>query len=266
MYACEYHFFPNRDQSEEEFIQKIWSLVGALRQNGQTLNEDFLIFPGSPVRYLCLCPEKDSLAGRFHNKWVRRDLRAINQCSRRAPKHLVLSEVAEMPRACGCKRRPFVCLFTHFLDSSSPVVCGGCNRPIPLYRLPASKEYRRNDFLRWQEIYQDCDSLFMMSGAGEKFGYDQLSQFKSSLTKQGRELCSKLEHRLKIPVYYYLHRYHGSSSEGERKRRCPGCGGRWLLDPPLGRYDFRCEKCRLISVVAVDFQARELAMRSVVPR
>lgn len=53
------------------------------------------------------------------------------------------------------------------------------------------------------------------------------------------------------PVYYYLYRHAGASERAERVRRCPSCGGDWLLAAPLHAiFDFRCDRCRLLSNVA----------------
>jgi predicted nucleic acid-binding Zn ribbon protein len=93
----------------------------------------------------------------------------------------------------------------------------------------------------------------MLSRVGEKFGYNQMAELKSDLTKLGREICAVLEKKTDVPVYYYLHRYYGVSAKAESKRRCPDCKGEWLLKEPIGIYDFCCKKCRLFSVKAPGF-------------
>jgi len=93
----------------------------------------------------------------------------------------------------------------------------------------------------------------MLSRAGEKFGYKQISELKSELTKLGRELCWALEKQTGVKVFYYLHRYYGTSPKNEPQRRCPGCGKQWL-EQDSEVFKLICDKCRLISTVAQDFQ------------
>jgi len=252
MFACEYSFFPKQGGEREIFLQDFWPFVGALGKGGQTVNEDCIIQVRSTIHYICICPEKDSLNTRHHTSYAAKAYKKLLKISARKPHIKITGEVLETPRACQCKRRPFLYLFTHFLDRSSPAVCGKCRQPVPLYRLPRFENGAYDDILGWQEIYRNCDSLFMESCAGEMFGYRQMSDLNSELTILGRKLCTFLERKTGVPVFYHLHRYYGKSSRTELKRRCPGCNGQWLLNKPMGLFDFCCKKCRLFSVIAPD--------------
>ncbi len=54
-------------------------------------------------------------------------------------------------------------------------------------------------------------------------------------------------------VYYYLYKYNGKSRTIEESRKCPNCKGGWFLNEPLhGIFDFKCDKCHLVSNVAWD--------------
>ena len=254
MFAFEYKFFPKRGISPESFLERFWPFVGALGKGGQTTNEDSTIYGSSPVCYICICPEKDSLNPKHHHIYAKKYYQQILRMSACKPQVLLLGEIADSSRACECKNHAFFVLFTHLFDQSSPVACGKCRRPVPLYKFPAFENGAYNLILTWQEIYRDCDSLFMLSRVCEKFGYKQISELKSGLTKLGREICATLEKKMRIPVYYYLHRYYGVSEKSELKRCCPGCKGKWHLKEPVGIYDFCCKKCRLFSVIAPDLQ------------
>jgi hypothetical protein len=92
-------------------------------------------------------------------------------------------------------------------------------------------------------------SLYTGSGIGERFGQRQMEDVKSALSENGREVAESLEQRVNQPVFYFLNRT--TETKTERQRRCPSCGGAWLLKEPWGPYfDFRCRKCRLVSNVA----------------
>lgn len=115
------------------------------------------------------------------------------------------------------------------------------------------------DLLSWQRTYQAMDWLHIGSGAGEMFAYGQISRHDSEFTKQGRELVRHLERRVRRPVYYYLYRYYARSQTREQSRRCPSCGGNWLLPTALhGFIDFRCMRCRIISNIAFDVRTSDL--------
>lgn len=253
MFACEYTFWPRRDVSRPDFIDELWSFVGELRRGGQTVNEDNVILNRSPIRYTCICPERDSLNSQHHTAYARKAYNKLVRLSARKPDFKVRGETVDAPSACVCQKWPFLILFTHFLDDSSPIVCGGFRNPVPLYRIPRLKSGNYSDYLSWQECYCNCDSLFMMSGVGEQFGYRQLSALNSELTKLGRELCAGLEKQTGVRIYYYLHRYYGTSAGGESTRRCPGCGNTWSAhDSDV--FKLRCDDCRLLSTPAEEFQ------------
>lgn len=254
MFACEYKFFPKKKITSKVFLNDFWPFVGTLSKGGQTVNEDYVVHGFAPLRYLCICPEKNSLNPKHHHAYAQKYYQAILKLSVRKPQILLRGEIAESPRACGCKTPTSFVLFTHLYDQSSPVACGKCRRPVPLYKLPIFENGAYDLILVWQKIYRNCDSLFMLSRTGEKFGYTQISEMKSGLTKLGRGICAALETKTKLPVYYYLHRYYGMSQAAETKRRCPNCDGKWNLKKPVGIFEFCCEKCRLLSTQAADFQ------------
>ena len=261
MFACKYSFFPKQGIEREIFLQDFWPFVGALSKGGQTVNEDYIIQGRSTIHYTCICPEKDSLDARHHTFYAAKAYKKLLKVSVREPQIKKTGEILETPQACQCKQRLFFYLFTHFLDRSSPVVCGKCRQPVPLYRLPRFENGAYDDILSWQEIYRNCDSLFMESGAGEMFGYRQMSDLNSNLTILGRELCASLEKRTGVPVFYYLHRYYGASQKAEAKRRCPGCGSKWV-EQESNVFGLRCDKCKLFSTVALEFQNADPSSRA----
>ena len=139
-------------------------------------------------------------------------------------------------------------LFTTFLDDAPPVRCGDCGRPVPLYRIPRlPDEEEHSDIRRWAGAYQAYDTLYMLSGSGERASYLHMSRLDSALTREGRQICAAMAERTGKPWYYYLHRDYSP-----QRQTCPGCGGPWALEEPLhGLYDYRCDRCCLLSVESV---------------
>jgi predicted nucleic acid-binding Zn ribbon protein len=73
------------------------------------------------------------------------------------------------------RRQPYFVLFANFLTDESPVRCGHCFGPVPLYTLPAMGEAGDfQDVLSWQSTYQAMDWLFIGTGAGEHYGHRQM--------------------------------------------------------------------------------------------
>lgn len=251
MFHAEVRFVPRSRREKKPFVQAIWQYAVRLYRHGQIARVYSVTQTGSLIRLLCMIPERCSLGLRFDDARGRAELRRIRRLATRPPLIRITGEAVETPSVCRCRRRSSIHLFTHMFDDSSPLDCGACRQPIPFYRLRRLDLSMRESLLRWQWVYQACDELFMDSGFGEMWGYAQMSRLDSGLTKEGRELCTELEAKLGVPVFYYLHRYWGRDEASERKRHCPGCKGAWLLPKSQGCFHFKCDKCRLLSCLAV---------------
>jgi len=242
-------------KNDQEALDKIQSYLAALLHNNQIVGDHT---PMAKVSggYLVTAnvPEASALADRFASKWVRKCLRELAAVGVTAPKvtHLGTDPASAAP--CKCRKRPFLILFTTFLNAEPPLRCGACFGPIALYKVPATDEAgHHQDILWWQDTYQAMDWLFIGTGPGERFAHDQLSRFDSDLSTHGRELVRALEKKVHVRVYYYLYKHFGRSDRAERKRKCPSCGKAWLRKEPLHRlFDFQCRRCRLLSNVAFD--------------
>lgn len=133
--------------------------------------------------------------------------------------------------------------------------CDAGSGTVPLYLIPftETKQGELHDrVIWWASDYQACDRLQMNSRTGVRFGLDQISKLDSSLSVRGREICGFISEAMGIPVYYYLFRFHCRSMAKERERKCPGCGGHWLLEEQIHDFfDFKCDSCRILSNVAM---------------
>jgi predicted nucleic acid-binding Zn ribbon protein len=251
--AIRFRLGPGTDR--DRALEALQEYLGALWRNGQIMGRQTPIArERTGYSVFATLPATDSLNGRHSNRQVRRALRALAGIGCKAPKVQRLGSDPEGKPACRCRRRLFLILFTSFLHEDSPVRCGGCFNPIPLYAFPTTGyagDY--HDILQWQGTYQAMDWLWIGSGAGERFGHDQMARHNSPLSKDCRDVARTLEHRARRPVYYHLAKALARSNRQERARRCPSCGRRWLLDEPLHNiFDFKCDRCRLLSNIAWD--------------
>jgi predicted nucleic acid-binding Zn ribbon protein len=132
--------------------------------------------------------------------------------------------------------------------SRLPLRCGDCFRVVPFYRLPhADGRKSYEDILHWQRLHEWLDGLWTDSGVGERFAYRELSRHDSDLSKEGRQVCRRIERQSQVPTYYSLHYYSLRSRPASRTRPCPGCGRKWLLGERWHWYSLRCNRCRLVS-------------------
>jgi predicted nucleic acid-binding Zn ribbon protein len=240
--------------NQEAGIDRLQGYLAALHKNGQIVGDS----PTAKIRggYLVVVgvPRGDALHARHGNKWVRRAAARLVDGGLCLPEVRLLGHEPETPSPCRCRRRSALILFTNFLSDESAVRCDACFRPVPLFTLPCTSDAGNYlDVLSWQSAYQAVDTLWIGSGVGEQYAHRQLSDVRSSLSRDGRELARLIEDKTRRPVYYYLMKHYGLSDPHERRRRCPSCKRTWILAKPLhGIFDFRCDRCRLLSNVAFD--------------
>ena len=256
--------FPLRPRARRDrALHAIHNYLGALWRNGQALNAEKPIARarGGYAVFLSL-PAADALEPQHANGQVRRARRALAAAGISSPRVRRLGPDPDGRSECRCRRRSFLILFTSFLHLDSPIRCGECFDPVPLYVLPTTGDAGDyHDILWWKDTYQAMDWLWIGSGAGERFGHEQKARHDSPLSKDGREVAKTMERRARLPVYYHLDKFLARSSRSERARRCPSCGRAWRLEQPLHRiFDFKCDRCRLVSNLAWD--VRELPGRS----
>jgi len=134
--------------------------------------------------------------------------------------------------------------------AESPLSCGDCFRAVPLYRIPHTHGDEYADVLQWEADYKACDTLHMNIGTGERFGERQMFRHDSSLSRRGREICASISSLTGRPTYYYLCKVRARSSAEEERRRCPNCNGQWKLGKRWHLFDFRCDRCLLLSNIA----------------
>jgi predicted nucleic acid-binding Zn ribbon protein len=224
-------------------------LLGSYRLDGHILGGELMTI-AREQRFECYAfiPAHDAFDPKLTGEWVHKRLEGLHSVHLSFPELIEIGCDPSEGEGCTCSEPPSLILFTTYLRIQSPVRCGGCFHSVPLYRLPRFKSGEHSEAITWADDYKACDSLFMNSGAGERFGYRQMSMLTSGLSQQGLRICTHYEQGTGKAAYYYLHRYYGRSVKREKERRCPGCGGEWRLATRWHDFfDFRCDKCRLVS-------------------
>lgn len=225
-------------------------LIAYLRMNGQILGREHpMVVSENQVFAFVMLPEIKALDKTFNNKYVTRFLDKVGE--ENVTVEILGQDVSTDFSALANQK--FLILFTNYISLVPCVRDGETFNPIPLYYLPKTHQGEYYDIISWQANYQACDRLWMNSSVGEKWANKQLADVDSALSKEGLEICQKLYQATQIPVYYYLHKYYAKSRQAELQRKCPKCGGDWLLDEPLHQiFHFKCDKCHLLSNIAFD--------------
>lgn len=242
---------PSDAQAVSEAVSQ---LLGCWYKNGQIISADWAVADsGAGVEFYVTIPERESLEPVHNNRYASEELAALIGRGYGMPTVTILGSDPSQDAVCSCESPSALVLFTHYLSSAPPVRCLDCFRPVPLYRLPHFHDAEHLGLLQWAADYRACDTLQMHCTTGERFGEGQLYRHDSSLSRNGRDICARLEAVLRRPVYYWLRKVRSRSRQEELARRCPACGGAWRLEQRLfSLFDFRCEPCRLLSAIACD--------------
>lgn len=227
------------------------TLFHTWRMNGQIAGREW----GSAevrdaVHTTVLCPESTALASAFDNSYVHAAKAELAQADLNAPLIRVIGKDIDGLDPCDCPTPSTYVLSTNYLSLESPVRCGACFQPVPLYRLPRTQHDEYADIVSWQSDYQACDSLFMNSQVLERVTHREMSSVQSSLATMGRRICQRIEQHTRVPTYYALMKHLGRRRSMEQRRSCPSCGGQWALPTPWHHFDFRCDPCRLVANIA----------------
>lgn len=239
----------DRKCSDNEIYKLIDAYYNALANNGQVISGYELFTDGYDAIYLTtVLPREDSLSKGNNNDYV-------DSCLNKLQGVFEMETIKEGDNfeycpSCTCES-PSCYFFDACNDGESPIVCGDCHRPVPLYEIPyifGEKEHAT--ILWWQQANIAMDTLWCY-GLWDRFTYSQKTLPNSKLNRAGRKIVKELERVLGVPVYFYMN-YFDEPHDGEIvpkglpneiPRSCPQCGGEWIEDSEF----YKCEKCKLIT-------------------
>lgn len=224
----------------------LYGLISAFVQNGQIA--DCRTHPNF-IENECLCVivnifNNDSLDKKYHNIYINKILSKLKTDDFKI--EILGKEFKSLDIATPNSTNAFI-LTTHCYTNESPIRSFEFD-PIPIHYLPKTHQDNESyyNLICWQKDYQACDDLQMQCRVGEQWALTQMGDVNSELSKQGLEICQILTEKLSKPVYYNLYQYY--CLPDEQNRKCPKCGGEWLLKEPLhNEYDFKCDNCYLLS-------------------
>lgn len=253
MLIAELRFDFRTSQAPSENIEKVQHVLDALRMNGQICGHEYRIAETNQafLAYVGI-PDIDALEYQYQNSYVRTFSETLGEYGIAPPVSRLLDEDIQERPTCSCQASSFYILYTSHETLDPPLRCGECFWPVPLYRFPKTYDDSYYDIICWQSDYHSCDRLQMNCQTLERSALRELGQCTSSLSKQGRSICQRVQELVGKPVYYFLYRYRVQSRQKqERTRTCPSCGGAWLREVPLHfRFGYKCDTCLLLANIA----------------
>jgi len=225
-------------------------LLNARRMNGQVCGNEWPIVPhGDGLAAIVLAAEAGALEARWDRRSVTKTLAELAGLGVTV-RHESMGEDPTSASACDCSSPSAYALYTTFLSLESPVRCLDCFQPVALHRFEPVEDDEHYPVICWQSDYRSCDSLQMNCTVLEKAATREISAADSPLSRRGRALCESFAASTGRPFYYYLYRSGGRSVRAESDRPCPGCGQPWKLAERQHLFDFRCDRCGLLSNIS----------------
>ncbi len=216
----------------------IWEGFNVLRKTGQVYENFQLVKADGGYAVYVIMPGADALNIEFcteESVEVMRKLGAIFFLRVDS-----LGACATCEDSCACGAPTWYMLYTDIATEESPLVCGDCGQPVPVYKLPAILDKEgQSIFLTWQEQFQALQKLDMFNYAPE-FTAGELQNPASKLNKTGRGLCRALEKAKNLPVFYHL-----EQNKQNAGATCPICGKEWSRSANSELCSKLCTFCRI---------------------
>lgn len=229
MYFFEIKFTPSdrplnsidmfRSQFSYNFITEY---LDSLCMNGQ-IQEDYTVVDSDGVAIAYVnCPEKKSLILKNNSKLTKGILRRVKKFY--DVEHKILGQnLTYGEDYCECNNPSFYMLRGDVKDDNSPIVCGDCEQPVPLYKLPCDNdELLHAELLAWHKAY----ITFMDMITEDVYPVNEIEREfanpRSNISKWGIEYCNSLEKLIEKTVYYYLY-----NPKEKAPKKCPVCGKMW---------------------------------------
>lgn len=234
----------------EHMFERIDDFIAALRMNGQIYASVHpSVWREKDVLVYAYIPEVDGLNPKYYNDYCRKYVTELRGYGLSGPHVRILDELdyeAEDDSVCRCVEASSYILYKDFLSLTTPIICGSCRLPVPLYRLPPTASGEYNDIISWQTNYEACGNLYLNDAVAQHAVTRELRHAQSSLNQQGRRICANIEQLTGIPTYCYIYQSLGRERRRDKDRYCPICGELWVLEEAWNRFDTRCDKDRIV--------------------
>jgi predicted nucleic acid-binding Zn ribbon protein len=232
-------FAAKKDNFDQD-IKLVDDYLGCLYKNGQIVKYESIFIKDNSVFCCITLPEDSAISGIKSNEYVIKSREEVDQIFK-----VSLETMGENwyfdGKVCECELPSYyvlICnaLIGNLVYTESPITCGDCGSPMPLYKLP--KIFGEKDYYTVREFereYQSVEQLWI-SCLDDKFTFKQRNSRFSPLVKKGRKICKAFEKATGIKFYYYI------PLDDDAVSKCPFCGKDWGT-----RDNYKCDDCRLVA-------------------
>lgn len=204
----------------------IWESFSILRKTGQVYDNFQVIAEKDGFAVYIIMPGADSLDYKYCSPETLESVKKLAAIFFLEIESL--GTVVGCEDACTCESSLCYILATDVAMLESPVLCGNCEKPVPLCKLPGILDKEgQSQFLNWQDQYRALLQLDVANYA-PAYTEKELRDPASRINKMGKKLCQALSNAKKLPVFYRLERQRGTMEV------CPGCGRNWAETHDLG--------------------------------
>jgi len=239
--------------TDNEIYDMIDDYFNVLLNNGQVISGfELFAVDDDTICLTTVLPREDSLSDKNNNDYVKGRLEKLQDFF---DIELVREGAnLEYHASCICEKPSWYFLYNEGNHGESPLVCGDCHKPVPLYEVPCIFNEKAHDtLLCWRQAKSAMNVLWHY-GLWDRFTYGQTALHNSKLNREGRKIGKALEKVLGAPVYYFIYYFceycdddeHCIIPKGLPNRIptvCPQCGGEWIDDNEF----CKCVKCRIIT-------------------
>jgi predicted nucleic acid-binding Zn ribbon protein len=223
-------------------IERIEDYLGCLYKNGQIVDYESIFIKGGFVYCCVTLPEDGAISKANDNEYAAKAKEEVERHFDVSLKTLGENWYLD-DKICECKQPSHYVLVCNALigdiaHTASPISCGDCGYPVPLYKLP--KIFGEKDYYTVREFereYRAIEQLWI-SCLDDRFTFKQRNNRSSPLVKKGRKICKAFEKATGVKFYYHMPMDDDINSE-----YCPFCGKRWNTEK-----DRECVDCRIIAV------------------
>lgn len=236
--------FPDEEQIDPNH-DLIEALLSSFDQNGQLIDYfNFPVIKENTVTYQGAIILPDSLEPQYHTTLGRERIKRLKEEYQIEFDYEITSEI---PRNTLNSIENTTGFFL-YEGGISPVRSLDNSFNVPLYLLPPTSEDRTNyhNIKCWERNSEAIFRTWFRGLEGEEYFFDQMANYQSGLSKQGRKLCQLIAELTGRECYYYLHRY--PDPDAPIIENCPSCNAPWKLpNELLETFKYKCSNCFLIS-------------------
>lgn len=234
MKYCKLKFKAKKKEGAQD-IELIEDYLGCLYKNGQIAEYESIFTSDGTVFCCATLLEKEALIKANRNEYVIEAQAKVEQVF-----DIDLEEMGENwyldRKVCECKVPSHYSLICDPSHTESPITCGDCGSPVPLYKLP--KIFAEKDYYTVREFERESKAIeqLWVSGLNDKLTSKLRNSPTSPLVKKGRKICKTFEKATGVKFYYHIPFDDNSIQE------CPFCGNDWNA-----KDNYKCDNCRLVA-------------------